>query len=96
MINRLIGVAGLGPIQRSISPRLAYALGASLEMIYTAFRITQEPPTTRWVVDELSTAHWFDISAAKRDLGYAPSVTIDEGMDRLSTWWHTQTDEPND
>jgi nucleoside-diphosphate-sugar epimerase len=37
-------------------------------------------------VSQLSTAHWFDISAARRDLGYSPSVTIEEGMRRLAEW----------
>jgi nucleoside-diphosphate-sugar epimerase len=96
MINRMIGVAGLGPIERTISPRFAYAVGASLELIYTALRISREPPMTRWVAEELSTAHWFDISAAKRDLGYTPSVTLDEGMTRLSTWWRRQAENDND
>ena len=41
---------------------------------------------TRFVARELATAHWFDISAAKRDLGYQPSVSIDEGMRRLEQW----------
>ena len=30
--------------------------------------------------------HWFDISAAKRDLGYRPSVSMEEGMKRLGKW----------
>jgi nucleoside-diphosphate-sugar epimerase len=37
-------------------------------------------------VRELSTAHWFNIDAAKRDLGYAPKVSIDEGMKRLEDY----------
>lgn len=34
---------------------------------------------TRFVAKELSTAHWFDISAARRDLGYQPEISIAEG-----------------
>ena len=41
---------------------------------------------TRFVARELATAHWFDISAAKRDLGYTADVSIDEGMRRLKAW----------
>jgi len=51
--------------------------------VYRALSITEEPPMTRFVAHQLATSHWFDISAARRDLGYAPSVTIDEGLDRL-------------
>ena len=38
---------------------------------------------TRFLALQLSTAHWYDISAAKRDLGYAPRVSIEEGMERI-------------
>ena len=38
---------------------------------------------TRFLARELSAAHWFNIAAARRDLGYQPSVSIEEGMQRL-------------
>ena len=38
---------------------------------------------TRFLAKQLSTAHWFDISAARRDLGYSPDVSIEEGLKRL-------------
>lgn len=38
---------------------------------------------TRFLARQLATAHWFDISAARRDLGYAPQVPLDEGFVRL-------------
>ena len=41
---------------------------------------------TRFLADELSAAHWFDISAAKKDLGYAPEISIEEGLSRLERW----------
>jgi nucleoside-diphosphate-sugar epimerase len=41
---------------------------------------------TRFVARELATSHWFDISAAKRDLGYTADISIDEGMKRLKAW----------
>ena len=41
---------------------------------------------TRFLADELSTAHWFDISAAKKDLGYKPKISMEEGIYRLEKW----------
>jgi nucleoside-diphosphate-sugar epimerase len=32
---------------------------------------------------QMSTAHWYDISAARRDLGYEPTVTVEEGLKQL-------------
>ena len=41
---------------------------------------------TNFVAKELATSHWFDITAAKRDLGYAPIVSTEEGLKRLEEW----------
>ena len=46
-------------------------------------RLRGEPPMTRFVAAELAMDHWFDISAARRDLGYAPRVGMAEGMAEL-------------
>jgi nucleoside-diphosphate-sugar epimerase len=43
-------------------------------------RLSSEPPMTRFVAKELATAHWFDLSAARTDLGYHPRVSIEEGL----------------
>ena len=47
-------------------------------------RLDAEPPMTRFLARELATAHWFDITAARRDLGYEPKVSIEEGLKRLA------------
>ena len=91
MINRILAAGGLPPVSRTISPQLAYALGWSLEKTYAALRIKSEPRLTRFVARELSTAHWFDISAARRDFGYQPLVSLDAGMERLSAWLARET-----
>ena len=41
---------------------------------------------TRFLAAQLATSHWFDISAARRDLGYEPRVSTAEGMRRLGEW----------
>jgi len=86
MINRILDAGGKPPVRRRISPEAAYRIGAVLEWIYRTFGIKKEPKMTRFLARELATSHWFDISAAKRDLGYTAEVSIDEGMRRLKTW----------
>ena len=86
MVNRILDAGGKPPVTRAISPSVAYGIGAALEWAYRTFNITGEPKMTRFVARELATAHWFDISAAKRDLGYTAEITIDEGMRRLKAW----------
>jgi nucleoside-diphosphate-sugar epimerase len=83
MVNSLIKAAGFPPERRRISVDFARFVGKWLERIYKLLRIRSEPPLTRFIVDQLSTAHWFNISAARRDLGYAPRVTTNEGLVRV-------------
>lgn len=84
MANRMLACAGLGPVGRPIPAGLAYAVGAMMEGTFWLFGIEKEPLITRFAASELSHAQWFDISAAKRDLGYAATVSIDEGLARLA------------
>ena len=86
MVNRILAAAGLPPETRSIPPGLAYAAGAVCEGLWNLLRLSGEPPMTRFVAKELATAHWFKIDAARRDLGYQPQVSIDEGLERLRSW----------
>lgn len=83
LINRLVGAAGLAPVTKSISPSAAKVVGAILEAVWTLFRLPGEPPMTRFLAEQLSTDHYYDLSAARRDLGYVPEVSMDEGMRRL-------------
>lgn len=84
MINRILAAAGLPPVTKSIPAPLAYAAGWLCENVYGLFGIESEPPMTRFVAGELATAHWFNIDAARRDLGYRPAVSLDEGFARLA------------
>jgi len=83
MVNRILAAAGLPPETRSVPPKLAHAAGTLCEILWKLLRLSGEPPMTRFVASELSSAHWFDISAARRDLGYQPRISLDEGLKRL-------------
>ena len=89
MVDRILAAGGLPPVRSKISPQLARIIGFGYEKIWGLLRLSGEPPMTRFVASELSTAHWFDISAAKRDLGYGPEVSIEEGLKRLHEWLST-------
>ena len=93
MINNFLKVAGLDPISRSVPHRVAWLAGACLEFVYTLFKISGEPFMTRYLADVCATSQWFDISAAKKDLGFAPQVTVQEGFQRLEEWLKNQQSE---
>jgi nucleoside-diphosphate-sugar epimerase len=84
MINHLLEASGAPRVDRAVPAALALLFASFLEITHRLARKASEPRLTRFMVRELCTAHWFDISAAKRDLGYTPSVSIQEGLRRLS------------
>lgn len=84
MADRMIACAGVGPVTRSVPASVAWFAGATLEAAHWVLGLDSEPVITRFGASELSHAQWFDIGAAKRDLGYAPLVTLDEGLRRLA------------
>jgi 2-alkyl-3-oxoalkanoate reductase len=55
--------------------------------------LTGEPPMTRFVVEQLSTAHWFDQRRTYELLGWRPTVSLDEGFDALASWFRQTTVE---
>ncbi len=75
---------GLSPQPRSVPLGVAKLVGGALELGFRAVRSESEPPLTRFVAEQLGTSHWFDLGAAKRDLGYEAKVTTAEGLARLA------------
>lgn len=86
LIDKILVAAKLPRRVKSISPRNAYWAGAVFETVFRALKIRKEPVVTRFVAMEMATAHWFDISAARRDLDYRPAVSVDAGMQSLARW----------
>lgn len=85
-IDRLLAAAGVPPVEKRVSLRAAMAAGWVLEKVHALTGAKGDPRMSRWIVRELTTARWFDIGAARRDLGYEPRVSLDEGMCRLAAW----------
>jgi nucleoside-diphosphate-sugar epimerase len=92
IINALLRAAGAAPVRKSIPYPLAYAAGTALETVWRAFALSGEPPMTRFLAEQLSTPHWYDISGAARDLGYRPGLSIAEGLERTRAWWLQRCD----
>ena len=82
-MNRLLDAAGLPPIQKSVSLRTALVAGWVFEKVHALTGSEGDPRMSRWIVRSLTSARWFDISAARRDLGYEPRVSMEDGMRRL-------------
>jgi nucleoside-diphosphate-sugar epimerase len=85
-IDEILALVDLPPVRRSVSLKTAWRVGGACERVWRLLRLKGEPPMTRFLAAQLAASHWFDISAARRDLGYEPRVSTAEGMQRLADW----------
>lgn len=83
-LNRVLAAAAVPPVTKSVAAWKARLAGRVLEAAYRWLRLPGEPAMTQFVAAQLSTSHWYDITAARRDLGYEPAVSVDEGLRRLA------------
>ena len=85
--------AGAPEPKRHVPVRLARAGGTLMESLWTLTeglrpaRSGDDPPLTRFLVEQLSTAHWFDQRVARQVLQWQPRVTLDEGLAELQRWY---------
>jgi len=90
IMTGLLAAAGIEVSIKPVPAGIALAAGAVVETAWRLLGLTSEPPVTRWSARLLSTAHWYDISAARRDIGYRAAVSIDEGLAALKAALQTE------
>jgi nucleoside-diphosphate-sugar epimerase len=82
-INQVLGYVKIEPVMKAIDVTTAYRLGWFFEKVFKAAGIQKpEPPMTRFVALNLGKSHYFSHAKAKRDFGYSPRVSIEEGLKR--------------
>ncbi|MCB0317478.1 MAG: NAD-dependent epimerase/dehydratase family protein [Bdellovibrionales bacterium] len=81
-INEILKRNQLKPITRKVSKRVAMFLAQIFELVSSIRPSFPEPMFTKFLVSEMSTNHYFDISAAESDLGYKPKYSIAEAMEK--------------
>lgn len=82
-VNDLLTKLKIPPVQKRISFRTARLVGSILEAVYRLFPFRGEPRITRFLAAQMAYSHYFNISKAKRDLGYEPRISTSEGLERL-------------
>jgi nucleoside-diphosphate-sugar epimerase len=82
LIEGICRAAGVACEPHRVPVRLALGVGSVVERVWPRFR-DDEPPITRFIAEQLGTAHWFDPRPARDDLGWVPHVSLDEGFERL-------------
>ena len=87
LLNALLRAAGAPEVRKTLPFGAAYAVGAVCEGLWHVLPLKGEPPMTRFLAEQLATAHWYSMEPARRDFGYVPKVSMAEGMDRLRAWF---------
>jgi 2-alkyl-3-oxoalkanoate reductase len=86
LVAGICHAAGVPFEPRTVPVGVARMLGSVVERVWPLTG-GGEPPLTRFLAEQLGTAHWFDPRPARDELGWQPTVSIDEGLAALATWF---------
>lgn len=89
-INALLKQLNIPPVTKRLSQKSALRVGSLLETAHSLLRLKGEPRMTRFLAMALSCSHHYDISAAKREFRYAPTVAPAEALRRTVEYFKTQ------
>ncbi len=93
-ITRRICLAAGVPGPRGRVPfRLAWLAGAAVDTWWGWRGNDEDPPMTRFLAEQLATAHWFEQEATRSALDWAPRVSLEEGFTRLAQFFEAQSRE---
>jgi sterol-4alpha-carboxylate 3-dehydrogenase (decarboxylating) len=83
-IRKVAARLGYPPVKYTAPKSLVYAIAAVKEGIDTlkGGTLNAEDGLTRFAIRYMCTHHYFSIEKARRDLGYNPSVSVEEGIER--------------
>ena len=87
LLERICAAAGVPPPTRDLPLGLARTVAGAAERVWGRSRPAAEPPATRFLVDQLALAHWFDPRPFREATGWRPAVSVAEGMGRLAAWY---------
>ena len=84
LVTRICRAAGAPEPRLRVPYRVAAAGGAAAEFLWAALRRSDDPPMTRFLAEQLSTAHWFDQRHTREVLQWTPSIGLDFGFELLA------------
>jgi nucleoside-diphosphate-sugar epimerase len=84
-VSRLVATQGLEIPERSVPRPVIGALTVAGEAAWKAFPLRGQPPVTRFGYWFLTQECTIDIARARRELGYSPVISIDQGLEELQS-----------
>lgn len=85
-VHELLSRLEVPAIDRKLSQRSAYRLGAVLEWFWRILPLGGEPPMTRFVATQLATSHSYSMEPAREAFGYEEAVDMDEATALTVDW----------
>jgi nucleoside-diphosphate-sugar epimerase len=83
LINTILKCLNFPAVTKKMTFRKAYFWGMLMESWYKIFCRSKMPPMTRALAVALSKDHYFSHERARKDLGYVPQITIEQGLANL-------------
>ena len=96
LVEGICAAAGVPFTPRDVSLPVARRIGSVIDRVWPRLGREDEPPLTRFLADQLGTAHWFDPRPARDDLAWMPHVSIDDGLRELADWFDRTGRTEND
>lgn len=93
LFERIVDAAGLADRPKRVPVRAAMVAGSALERVWARSGRTTDPPITRFLAEQLSTAHWFDQRTTRAALQWQPRISLDEGFERLRASFESNRDD---
>lgn len=84
LLAGICAAAGVRAPAWRVPAGLARVAGSAIEAVWRIRPGVDEPPMTRFLAEQLSTAHWFDQRQTRADLHWTPAVSLDDGFRRLA------------
>ncbi len=89
-VNLILGQMKIDPPTKNVDYATAFRAGKFFEFIWRMLGIKKpDPPMTRFVAMNLGTHHYFSHAKAKRDFGFHPEISIEEGLKRTFAYKET-------
>jgi len=85
IIARVCRAAGVPAPSRRVPARLGRLAGTACDRVWAVTGRQDIPPVTRFLAEQLTTAHWFDQRRTRETLRWAPAIGLDEGFRRLAS-----------
>lgn len=92
ILTAICGAAAAPGPRRHVPFPVARAAGSLVDSWWRWRDRRDDPPITRFLAEQLATAHWFDQRRTREALSWRPAVTLDEGFEELAQWYRTNAD----